>query len=244
MKDRKYLNYIAHYQADAEGNSYFQDDAFNQHKNRRRYEFFKNIHPFKKEERVLEVGSGGGYAIQIFRKNPVFYIPLDIPQKNLKNLRQAADFELFPLSGDTFYLPLKDNSVDVVVISEVLEHLEEPAKALQEIQRVLKSGNEILISVPYKEKISFQLCVHCNQWTPNNAHFHSFDEQKISEILGSSGFELQKVSLFNNRIMNRLGIEILLRKVPFGIWRLFDKFFNLFGQKASHMVVLAKKYNL
>ncbi len=51
--------------------------------------------------------------------------------------------------GDINRLPLAPESVDIVLISEVLEHLNSPIKSLTEAHRVLKKGGYILIDVPW-----------------------------------------------------------------------------------------------
>lgn len=47
--------------------------------------------------------------------------------------------------GDAHNLPIKDNSISAVLCVSVLEHLTDPAKAAQEIYRVLKPGGQALI---------------------------------------------------------------------------------------------------
>jgi ubiquinone/menaquinone biosynthesis C-methylase UbiE len=51
--------------------------------------------------------------------------------------------------GDTTRLPFGDASVDAVVLSEVLEHVAEPAEALREIHRILRPGGRLVGSVPF-----------------------------------------------------------------------------------------------
>ncbi len=46
-------------------------------------------------------------------------------------------------------IPLEDNSVDMVLIAEVLEHLENPTKVLKECHRVLKVGGTIFVATPF-----------------------------------------------------------------------------------------------
>lgn len=46
-------------------------------------------------------------------------------------------------------LPFPDASFDVVLFSEVLEHVDEPARAVSEIARVLKPGGRLLLTVPF-----------------------------------------------------------------------------------------------
>jgi len=52
------------------------------------------------------------------------------------------------MSGDIFNLPFADNSVDILISSEVVEHLPDPLLALQEMQRVLKVGGYAMITTP------------------------------------------------------------------------------------------------
>ncbi|MFC4250413.1 class I SAM-dependent methyltransferase [Sinimarinibacterium flocculans] len=51
--------------------------------------------------------------------------------------------------ADAAALPLRDASVDAVVILEVIEHLPSPRQALHEIARVLRPGGQLLLSVPF-----------------------------------------------------------------------------------------------
>lgn len=52
--------------------------------------------------------------------------------------------------GDIHHLPYHDASFDAVILSEVLEHLRDDARALAEIHRVMKPGAVLAITVPHK----------------------------------------------------------------------------------------------
>ncbi len=52
------------------------------------------------------------------------------------------------LSGDIFNLPLADNSVDIILSSEVVEHLPDPMPALKEMARILKPGGYAMVTTP------------------------------------------------------------------------------------------------
>jgi len=51
--------------------------------------------------------------------------------------------------GSVYELPFGDKSFDIVLCMAVIEHLEDPKVAIAEIQRVLKPGGKILVSVPF-----------------------------------------------------------------------------------------------
>jgi len=237
----KYTNHIAHYKADAEFQDYFTNNEFDEQANRRRYEQFSFMYRFNGFERILEIGSGGGQALKIIRNHSVRYFPVDIASKNLKMIRAKAESTLFPVSGDTFNLPFKKASFDLVILSEVLEHLQDTLAALSEIKSVMKNEARLIISVPYKEKISYQLCIHCNKPTPTFAHLHSFDEQKLNLLLFEAGLEAERTIKLGNKVANRLHINILLKRFPFIMWKFFDSLFNIILPKPSHLIVLANK---
>lgn len=52
------------------------------------------------------------------------------------------------MSGDIFHLPVQNNSLDIVLCSEVVEHLPNPLPAIQEMHRVLKPGGYALVTTP------------------------------------------------------------------------------------------------
>jgi SAM-dependent methyltransferase len=86
-------------------------------------------------ERTLEVGSYGSQAYSRFFTNKV---GLDIrPGKGVD------------VVGSVYDLPFKDNEFDIVLCMVVLEHLEDPQKAILEMNRVLKPKGKILVSVPF-----------------------------------------------------------------------------------------------
>lgn len=50
--------------------------------------------------------------------------------------------------GDIYQMPFENGSFDLVVCTEVLEHLERPKDALKEINRVVKEEGAVLLTVP------------------------------------------------------------------------------------------------
>lgn len=98
---------------------------------------------------VLEVGCGEGYLLSKIHDA----LP-DVPLLGLDNLNVALaeGRRLFPKlrleSGDIYRLDQPDKSWDVAIASEVLEHLDEPLRALEELQRV--SQRYVVLSVPHE----------------------------------------------------------------------------------------------
>jgi ubiquinone/menaquinone biosynthesis C-methylase UbiE len=94
---------------------------------------------------LIDVGCGTGVTL---RNLPEESVGLDINPWNIRRAKKhAAKAHL--IVGDIEYLPFRDKAFSTAICSEVLEHLEQPLKAVKEINRCLKSGGMLLGSVPH-----------------------------------------------------------------------------------------------
>ncbi len=85
----------------------------------------------KENERILDIGSGG-------RKLAKKVINIDIDE-----------FEDVIIVSDAGNLPLRSNSVDLVILTAVLEHVKCPDKIASEIFRVLKTNGRLYVESPF-----------------------------------------------------------------------------------------------
>ena len=93
-------------------------------------------------------------------------------------------------------LPVAPESQDVVVCTEVIEHLTPTAMAagLREILRVLVPGGILIGTVPYRENLAENemFCPHCNEKFHRWGHQQSFDQPTMRSVL-SERFSVRKV---------------------------------------------------
>ena len=94
-----------------------------------------------KERFILDVGGGGRFTKWLAEYRDLFsncdYKTMDFDHST------GAD-----VVGDIHKIPLADGSVDAVICGSVLEHVENPILAIQEIHRVLKDGGKLFVSIP------------------------------------------------------------------------------------------------
>jgi len=238
----RYLNHIEHYIIDAQEFDYFCHDPFMVQELLRRYEEIFSLTSFKPGDKVLEIGSGDGSGASKTKKFDLQYYMLDISTANLNRIKQLNIYnKIYPVTGDTYRIPFKNARLNAIIMSEVLEHLENPVDALKQVCQALKENGILILTVPYKEKIIYYLCIHCNKRTPAHAHLHSFDEKKMEEIMNTAGFKIIKISKSINKVAQRLYIYRILKFLPFRIWKFFDHLFNFLIDKPTSYIFVVKK---
>ncbi|MDO8492456.1 MAG: methyltransferase domain-containing protein [bacterium] len=105
---------------------------------------------FKEKENILDIG--GGLRIDKkrnnrYEKDNAWIIPLAL-KTDYKIMDQVPDYNP-DVVGDIHQMPFADNSLDAVICMSVLEHVENPLKACEEIHRVLKVGGYAFVYVPF-----------------------------------------------------------------------------------------------
>lgn len=99
-----------------------------------------------KRDRILDIGCGNGSILRYLRR--LGYIDLhglEVSRYAIERLR-AEGIEMH--FGQLPFIPLPDASFDIVIASQVLEHVIRRRRFLREIQRVLSPSGRALIFVP------------------------------------------------------------------------------------------------
>jgi 2-polyprenyl-3-methyl-5-hydroxy-6-metoxy-1,4-benzoquinol methylase len=100
-----------------------------------------------KVDSILDAGCGEGFTLEFLRKQGIgkIYEGIDF-LKTAIEIGHKVHPKVKLLQESIYELPYKNNTFDVVLCTEVLEHLEDPKKALKELFRVSKKY--VLLSVP------------------------------------------------------------------------------------------------
>ncbi len=153
----------------------------------RKWQTWKQIeNKLKPGQVVLDVGCGTGLITSPFVKRQQAVIALDLNPWALSKMDGKPT--IFKVQGDGESLPIKDNSVDLVIITEMIEHLENPAAVAMEVFRICKKGAQVVGSVPSNSlvwKWRKYLSMTCGGGEP----FHrNFDSDEIANLWKSVGF--------------------------------------------------------
>lgn len=149
-------------------------------------------------ERVLDVGCGEGrHTLSVWLEHRVTAVGLDLSAGDLATARSRqqafettapAGSRVTFVEGSALDLPLPDASFDVVVCSEVLEHIFDHRGVLAEIARVLRPGGRFVASVPraWPERLCWLLSDAYHEAA--GGHIRIFDAAELRATIRGAGF--------------------------------------------------------
>ncbi|MEP6936774.1 MAG: glycosyltransferase [Chthoniobacterales bacterium] len=106
-------------------------------------------------KRVLDVACGEGYGSNLLGHTAAAVIGIDIDQPTIEHaIGKYGRENLQFLVGACEHLPVENDSADLVVSFETIEHVAEPERFLSEIKRVLTPNGLLIISSPDKREYS------------------------------------------------------------------------------------------
>ena len=161
----------------------------------------------KNDGTMLDVGCGEGrHIFGVMQDYPMMKcFGLDMDNKSLEIAEEGYEyFESISnvgaefLKGSAYSLPFSDDTFDLIVCSEVLEHLHEYNDAVMEIYRVLKPGGKFYASVPasWPEKICWFLSKdYQNQ---PGGHLRIFNQKRLVKEIEESGFKFLASEKFHS----------------------------------------------
>lgn len=125
-------------------------------------------------ERLLAIGQGLGTDSLQYARNGASVIVCNSVQEQLALARRNYELRgldgLF-VQGTPMGLPIEDASIDVVLISSLLDETADPQRVVSEVYRVLKPGGKVLALVPAKYDVNFwfHVCFPWHRWLRRTA---------------------------------------------------------------------------
>jgi SAM-dependent methyltransferase len=152
-----------------------------------------------KKDFVLDIGCWSGEKILSLLPQTENVYGMDITNKQFKFANSKIKKKL-RVADVTKKIPFKIK-FDYVILSEVLEHVEDDEKAIKNISNSLKKGGKLILTTPRSIKF-FEI------WDPawfrwkflgGQKHYH-YQERELFEKLEENGFEIKEYYIKNNFI--------------------------------------------
>lgn len=193
------------------------------------------LNQMPKNGRILDAGCG-----DFTYTNFVDHFNKNIVSLEINNLNISSSKEKSFILGTIEKLPFKDNSFDFIFCLSVLEFLIDHSRALSEFNRILKSGGELLFTVPTKMsifKILREIDLKSGLYKHphyNVPHYHYYTINDIKN-LASDKFKIITISGYQYNFLPVL-VELILRLAKLNILIIFikNKLLSNAGVNAYH----------
>ena len=167
----------------------------------------------KKKISFVDLGCGDANLLTQIVKNGMLKLNevLGIEPSDIRRKRTREEVKI--IEGYAEKIPCKDNSLDILMSSQVIEHVEEDGPMLDEIKRVLKKGGTFYVSSVVKKPWGFWIYWKDGGFVSDPTHYREYKSQKEFEnLIENSGFEIisRNIELFKHPIID-LFIRLLIK---------------------------------
>jgi SAM-dependent methyltransferase len=180
-----------------------------------RYEFITQ--QIASGKNVLNIGVGRGGLENILLKKGAVVSSLDPSESAIDRLRNQYKLGERAQVGFSQSIPFPGSQFDVVVMSEVLEHLTDEVlnSTLVEVRRVLKPDGYFIGTVPANEKLldNRAVCPHCGKSFHRWGHVQSFSPMRLRELLLANNFIVHRSETRVFPDWRRSGLKNLIKSL-------------------------------
>lgn len=173
---------------------------------------------FDRNLRVLEIGAGGGFLLKVLRERGFRNLAgSDITVSAIEEMSRR-DGGLTVVAADAESLPFRDGSFDMVISSDVIEHLVRTDNHIDDVYRVLAPGGKYMLKTPNRlpAELYYRLrgLYDYHIWHPS-----MFTAGEIRKRLESAGFDVaflpvsQLTAAQIRKIPTKFG-KAVLRRLP------------------------------
>ena len=153
--------------------------------------------------RVLEIGTGMGYGIEVVAPHTTLFTTVDKSRAYDTALPANAEFRQMEVPP----LRFENESFDCVISFQVIEHIKRDREFVREVHRVLRKGGVFIVSTP-----NAPMSLTRNPW-----HVREYRAEELKSLLGECFAEVECLGVEGNaKVMeyyekNRQGVERITR---------------------------------
>ena len=170
----------------------------------------------KGEFNLLDLGCGDGAILYILKKMNLLrnkkVFAVDISEERIKRVNKIDDtFICFVSDACNLTEIIDRESIDIVIASQVIEHVINPQIFINEIEKVLKRDGYLYLTTVYKKKYGWYFYRNNNKWVLDPTHLREYtSEEELLDILKKYNFKIHenKKSIFNFPI-----IDFILKRI-------------------------------
>lgn len=178
----------------------------------------KNILQRLKKGKVLDFGCGAGWLlkkiIDYFPSNQ--YVGTDLSIAGLKRAKSKLPNVKFIQSEGGEKLPFLNNEFDIILATDVIEHVYDVSTLLSEWNRILKLNGVIVITTPYFgfiKNILISIFGFEMVFDPTGPHIRFFTDNSLKSTLEKYDFKVIQINHFGRFFPVSRGVLVVAKKV-------------------------------
>jgi SAM-dependent methyltransferase len=141
--------------------------------------------------RILDAGCGSGRnMVELARHGSVSGVELSDASVELARARGVGEV----IEGSVMEMPFAENSFDLAVSLDVIEHLQDDRGALRELRRVVAPGGALLVTVPAYQRL----------WSRHdviNHHHRRYNRRTLLAAATAGGWRAESTTHFNSLLL-------------------------------------------
>ena len=167
--------------------------------------------------RFLDFGCGKGVITEkIHTIRPGYRIyGVDISSNALAVAKKRIKNGEFRRIDESQHIPYPDNTFDIVLASDVLEHIYDTQTAFRELARVLKPGGTLIITVPYNGKLKMLIAVLVGfefYFDPSSPHIRHFSPKTLIQCVKNVQLRVNRIGYYGRFYPLSRGMFLLAHK--------------------------------
>ncbi|MDQ6904401.1 MAG: class I SAM-dependent methyltransferase [Bacteroidota bacterium] len=156
--------------------------------------FLKRCHNLPTDARILDIGCGDGFHLDLFRRFGKKTWRLEGVDLDERAVKAATNAGFNVHLGSIEEIDLPQNAYDIIFMIQTIEHVENPVAVLRTVRKLLKNGGRMVIVTDNTGSIDFDL-FKSDCWGGYHfpRHWNLFNQNCISLLGLKTGFEIETV---------------------------------------------------
>lgn len=154
------------------------------------YSQYNYLKPDLKGKKLLEIGSGEGFVLQLFEKKGFDVFGIEPSKDNLEIIKKKLKRGNCK-TGFAEELPQFDRKFDVIIMSHVLEHIVDCRDILSKLKNALSQDGILFIEVPNCQ--NEETLQHSIKTQP---HLHHFTKKSLEKLMQRCNLKILKIDTF------------------------------------------------
>ena len=151
-------------------------------------------------KRVLDVGTSSGYLARRLAAAGASVVGIDVDEEAAAEAHEVCE-QVLVGDVETMELPFAEQSFDVVLCGDVIEHLRDPERFLVRVRALIRPGGRLVLTTPNVANWSMRLALLAGRWRYTErgildlSHTHLFTKKTLEQTLERAGYRILELDV-------------------------------------------------